>query len=119
MEPCGWRALEHTADEGLEVWAPSYEELLSVAARALFAVMGTPPAGLASEPVELVARGLDREDLLVRLLHEQSFLEEREGRLRVRAAGHSGAGALDFVGTGTCTPASCSRSCSCRRSRAA
>ena len=67
--------IEHTADVGLEIWAPDLDELFAEAAVALVAVMGSPAAhtGTATK-VTLEAPDLDA--LMVDWLSEILFLFE-------------------------------------------
>ena len=67
----GHRPLPHTADAGFEVWAPDMEGLLVESAVALFGLMGRAPDGSTTgEDLQCEAVGVDREDLLVRVLSE-------------------------------------------------
>jgi SHS2 domain-containing protein len=77
--PRGHRLVEHTADGGFEVWGPTLGDLYAEAAVALFALMGRPTT--LARPMSLVvnASGIDREDLLVRLLSELLARFELEG----------------------------------------
>lgn len=76
----GFRLLDHTADVGMEAWAPSLEEAFAQAARGTSACMGTPGTGRPAPPFTLEARGIDPGDLLVCLLSEQLAALELEGR---------------------------------------
>lgn len=73
--PRGHEPIEHTADVGLRVWAPSLEELFAEAAIGLMDVMGSPsrPADR-SEHTTLEAPDLDA--LFVDWLSEALFLFE-------------------------------------------
>lgn len=66
----GRRLLAHTADAGLEAWGASLGEVYAEAAVALFEVMGTPATLAPAPPLDVEATGVDRADLLVRLLAE-------------------------------------------------
>ena len=68
-----YRLLDHVADLGIEVWAPSVEELFVEGARALFDLIGTRGSTRtqAEEPVDL--DGEDLEDLLRSWLSEILF----------------------------------------------
>ena len=76
----GRRLLSHTADAGFEVWGDSLGEVYAEAAVALFALMGTPMTLAPDEPFAVEASGVDREDLLVRLLSELLARFELEDR---------------------------------------
>jgi protein archease len=75
----GHRFLAHTADGGFEVWGPTLGDVYAEAAVAFYALMGTPET--LARPVSLVVEvsGVDREDLLVRLLSELLARFELEG----------------------------------------
>ena len=62
--------LPHTADAGFEVWGPRIEDVYEQAVLALFALMGPRPSLSPAESFEIDAAGVDREDLLVRVLTE-------------------------------------------------
>jgi SHS2 domain-containing protein len=64
----GSRSLSHTADEGFEVWAPTLGGIYEESVRALFRLVGEPHEVRPGPPFELTSAGVDREDLLVRLL---------------------------------------------------
>jgi len=108
--PVGVEAMEHTADLGLLVRAPSLEELFRRAAAGMLALMEdtSPPAGSSSEdsearPISLEA--VDADTLLVQWLRELLYLyqvggcaysgvefdhlspQRLEGRIRCRDAG--------------------------------
>jgi SHS2 domain-containing protein len=70
----GHELVEHTADEGLHVWAPTLEELFAEAALGLIRVMGTAQGRAASERVSIDAP--DRDALFVDWLSEVLFLFE-------------------------------------------
>ncbi len=69
----GFREIEHTADWALEVWAPTWPELLEQAARGMYALLRVRPATapLTARPLHLQA--LDRAGLLVDFLSELLF----------------------------------------------
>jgi SHS2 domain-containing protein len=69
--------LEHVADLGLHVWAPSLEELIEEAAVALVGLMGTASGPAATEKIT-VSSG-DLASLLVDWLSEVLFLFEARG----------------------------------------
>ncbi len=84
----GWRALDHTADLALSVWAESEAALLAQAARALVCVMtddARPGPRRSWDTRELALDALDPEDRLVRWLNEVIYLAVAEGFL-TRAA---------------------------------
>jgi len=68
----------HTADWGLEVWAPDMPALLEQAARGMYALSGTrlQDAPRLNRLVEINAR--DAENLLVRFLAELLYMNEQE-----------------------------------------
>jgi SHS2 domain-containing protein len=65
----GHRTFEHTADLGLEVWAPTPERLFARAAEALLAQVAECGPGPAEVRVPAEARGGDEADLLVEWLN--------------------------------------------------
>lgn len=70
--------IDHTADIGMRVSAPTVEDLFVEAAHALCDIMG----GLTAQEKETVtvqAAGIDRDDLLVRWLQEVLYLVEVKG----------------------------------------
>jgi SHS2 domain-containing protein len=74
----GHEVLEHTADVGLRVWAPSLDELFAEAAVGLVAIMGHADAEIAHhERVNLEAP--DRDALFVDWLSEALFLFDARG----------------------------------------
>jgi SHS2 domain-containing protein len=80
----GWRALNHTADLALAVWADSEPALLAQAARALVSVMtedARPGPRRTYERRALTLEALDPEDRLVRWLNEVIYLAVSEGFL--------------------------------------
>ncbi len=82
----GHRLLSHTADAGFEAWGDSLGDVYAEAAVALFSLMGA-PATLAPSPAFTVeASGVDRADLLGRLLSELLARFELEGRFVTSAA---------------------------------
>jgi SHS2 domain-containing protein len=92
----GHRAIEHTADLAVELWAPDEPALLVEGARALVelltegAEVGAPTERMAERTLELSA--VDPEDRLVRWLSEVLYWASMEGFLVVDAA-------LELVGT--------------------
>jgi SHS2 domain-containing protein len=73
----GHETLEHTADVGLRVWAPTLRELFSEAAVGLVDVMGTAEGPELRREVRLEAPDLDA--LFVDWLSEILFLFEARG----------------------------------------
>jgi SHS2 domain-containing protein len=75
----GYRVFDHTADVGIEVWAPDVAGLLENAARGMYAVMAdlSEVRSLESREVRLAAGGV--EELLIAWLLELLFLTETEG----------------------------------------
>lgn len=77
--------IDHTADTGMRVSAPTVEGLFTEAALALCDIMGA-LTSTGEETVAVQAEGVDREDLLVRWLQEILYLVEVKG-FRVAEAG--------------------------------
>jgi SHS2 domain-containing protein len=91
--PAGFEWIEHTADLGVRVWAPTLEELFEAAGLALAAALYEGPVGGAPAcGVRLEAS--DRPALLVEWLSELLFLMTAGGwvlgRFEVTMAGESG-----------------------------
>jgi SHS2 domain-containing protein len=84
--PEGVRFIEHTADFGLEVEAPSLEECFARVAAGLFSSFAeeAPAAGPAPRTVELTLSASSLEELLVLWLEELLYRTETE-RLAFRA----------------------------------
>jgi SHS2 domain-containing protein len=81
----GHELLEHTADVGLRVWAPTLEELFAEAAVGLVDVMGSATAGPGRrERVRIEAPDLHA--LLVDWLSEVLFLFEARGFVPIAAS---------------------------------
>lgn len=79
----GWIELQHTADAGLEVWAPTLDELLCQAARGMFSLVAD-SAGVRKQIVRRVeAAGKDAEEMFVNWLSELNFLHQIHGELYV------------------------------------
>jgi SHS2 domain-containing protein len=76
--------IDHTADIGIRVSAPSMEGLFEEAAYALAEIMGGCSAQ-GGEEVMVESQGLDQVDLLVRWLQDILYLIEVKG-FRLRAA---------------------------------
>lgn len=74
----GHREVEHTADWGLEVWAPDLAGLLEEAARGMFELMGVVVSEEDRCHRELEITADDGEQLLVSFLEELLFLTESE-----------------------------------------
>lgn len=81
----GWIELQHTADAGLELWAPSLHELMYQAARGMFSLVAD-PEGVRKKVVRCVsASGENVEELLVNWLSELNFQHQVRGELYVEA----------------------------------
>ena len=77
MEETGFELFEHTADIGIRIRASSLEELLGLAAAALYQCIGTVAAGSeAGSGLELDLRAEGRENLLRDFLAELLFYFE-------------------------------------------
>jgi SHS2 domain-containing protein len=74
----GHREVEHTADCGLEVWAPDLPGLMEEAARGLFELMGVDVSEESRCHRQLEIGADDREQLLVSFLEELLFIAESE-----------------------------------------
>ena len=74
----GHREVEHTADWGLEVWAPDLPGLMEEAARGMFELMGVVVSEEARCHRQFEIGADDREQLLVSFLGELLFLAEAE-----------------------------------------
>ena len=70
--------MEHTADLGLEVWAPDLQGLMEEAARGLFALMGIEVSEESRCHRQLEIGADDREQLLVSFLEELLFIADAE-----------------------------------------
>ncbi len=86
MADARWRTIEHTADLGLEVEAPTLEELFVAGAYGLTGVLlgdevGTAggATGSGAEWRELALEAPDREALLVEWLRELLYIQISEG----------------------------------------
>jgi SHS2 domain-containing protein len=79
-----YELIDHTADMGIRVSAPSMEGLFQEAAYALADILGG-RGGEGLQEVLVVSQGIDRVDLLVRWLQEILYLIEVKG-FRLRAA---------------------------------
>ena len=85
MTSTGWRSVPHTADLALEIWAPDLERIYATAATALFESLGEPRTLEPDVPFEVASAGVDREDLLVRLLSDLLAAFEVDGRFVLSA----------------------------------
>lgn len=87
MADRGHEVLEHTADVGLHIWAPTLEEVFAEAAVALVALMGTGEGPGVTQDVAIDAPDVDA--LFVDWLNEVLFLFEvrqvvtRDARVRI------------------------------------
>jgi SHS2 domain-containing protein len=70
----GYEVIEHTADVGLRVWAPTLEEVFAQAAVGLIEIMGTADGDPVTERVQLESTDVD--GLFVDWLSEVLFLFE-------------------------------------------
>jgi SHS2 domain-containing protein len=70
--------VEHTADLGLEVWAPDLQGLMEEAARGLFELMGIEVSEESRCHRQLEIGADDREQLLVSFLEELLFIADAE-----------------------------------------
>lgn len=74
----GHREVEHTADWGLEVWAPDLPGLIEEAARGLYDLMGAVVSEESRCHRQLEIGAEDREQLLVSFLEELLFIADSE-----------------------------------------
>ena len=74
----GHREVEHTADWGLEVWAPDLPGLMEEAARGMYSLMGTVVSDDSRCHRQLELAGEDREQLLVSFLEELLYIADHE-----------------------------------------
>ena len=72
----GHREVEHTADWGLEVWAPDLPGLMEEAARGMFELMGIEVSEESRCHRQLEIGADDREQLLVSFLEELLFIAD-------------------------------------------
>lgn len=77
--------LDHTADVGFELGAPTLEALFEEARRALLMVVFERPPGEGEDEGEIQLSAPDRETLLVRWLNELTYLIQDTGFVPVRA----------------------------------
>lgn len=82
-----YRQLDHTADVGLDITAPSLEALFSEAAEGMFSFMVDGPAPRPATTLDIRISGDDREALLVDWLRELLYLwHTRQRRYRKTVA---------------------------------
>jgi SHS2 domain-containing protein len=74
----GHREVEHTADWGLEVWAPDLSGLMEEAARGMYELMGVEVSEESRCHRQLEIGADDREQLLVSFLEELLFVADSE-----------------------------------------
>jgi SHS2 domain-containing protein len=74
----GHREVEHTADWGLEVWAPDLQGLMEEAARGMYELMGVVVSEESRCHRQLEIGADDREQLLVSFLEELLFVADSE-----------------------------------------
>ena len=78
LSSSGHREIDHTADLGFEVWAPSEKELLIEATTALLDLLLDRAVVCASEKRQLEVTGQDPEERLVRWLQEVYLQVEQD-----------------------------------------
>lgn len=84
MSRTGHRLIDHTADFGLEFWAPEPEQLFSLAARVLFQNMVDSQSRLVGRHRHcLQVDGVDWADLMVNWFRELLFLWHGQGEVLV------------------------------------
>jgi len=76
-----WSVFDHTADLGVEIVAPTLEEIYRTAACALFAQIVDPATVMPRLQREVRVTGTDHEELLVRWLAELLSVHDAEGLL--------------------------------------
>lgn len=101
----GHRAIDHTADLAIEVWAPDEPALLEQALRALSEILmdGPPPAAPACRRTMTLAT-LDAEDRMVRWLGELLYWATDEGFVATGAEVTLRADGLDATVVGAALP---------------
>lgn len=82
----GHRTTSHTADAGLEAWAPSLAEAYEEIGMGLFELMVDPGTIVEREARRLTVRGDDAGDLLVRWITELLYLVDAQGMVFGRLA---------------------------------
>jgi SHS2 domain-containing protein len=80
-EQIRYRLLDHVADLGVEIWAPTLEDLFVEGARALFDLIGTLDATRGRIAETIVIKGEDIEDLLRAWLSEILFRCVAQGKV--------------------------------------
>ena len=103
--PAGHETVDHTADVGLRIWAPSLEALFAEAARGLLTLLTRADTVVARDRCELAVEGIDLEELLISWLNEILYRFESEQLLlaaveSLRITGAPGAYRLSAVGAG-------------------
>ena len=76
MQNSGFLEIEHTADWAIKVWAPDLEELLIVAAEAMYSLSNTVKEKAGVTQVTFELKYFDPESLLVDFLSELLFIGE-------------------------------------------
>ena len=66
--------IDHTADTGIRVWAPDFTELISEAARGMFAQITDPETIDVTTVKTIAVDGIDKTDLVINVLRELLFL---------------------------------------------
>lgn len=90
MKP-SFEILEHTADTGFRITAPTFEQLLSASAAGLASIVLDCGAARPLESLEISARGEDIESLTVNFLNEVLYaLDARRFALSLAAVTASG-----------------------------
>jgi SHS2 domain-containing protein len=79
------RMLDHTADVGFELEAPTLEDLFDEARQALLMTLFERPPERGEEEGSVLLSASDLETLLVRWINELAFLIQGEGYVPVRA----------------------------------
>ncbi len=74
----GYRFLDHTADLGVEAWAPTLDAAFEEAARGVFAYVLEPTRVDAVGEVQVEVTGRDAEELLLNWLDELLFVQQTE-----------------------------------------
>jgi SHS2 domain-containing protein len=76
----GFREVAHTADWGLDVWAPDLSMLLKQAALGMYSLAGISLRASSRLSRDLEIVGADAESILVAFLSELLFIAEQEGQ---------------------------------------
>lgn len=69
-----YEVMDHTADTGIRVWAPTLAALFEEAARAMFELIADPDRVSAAQARIVRVDGLDRTDLLINWMRELLWL---------------------------------------------